>query len=305
MVLASVRAQSDDGRGLPRFIEKEFTADLDCAILARGFARVACRACKHEILVAFSCRGRGLCPSCTSAPTRDPLPHTRRRRRLRPTRRRNPEARPRFVRLDPPTNQEIPKLLNTIIGRVTRLMELRGRFDPSDPDSRLCRYGARPPIALHRLTRLDARTLQDRMKRTFRDGTRTLQFTPEEILTRLSALIPPPRVHLTRDHGIVAPRARRRAALTGRKSIPTNQPTDTSIQPASTPPVTSSITPELPTIGDPPPNLKRPIRLPWADLLRRVHAIDVLCCCLCRGRLRVVAYLTDPDVTGDILDHLG
>jgi hypothetical protein len=32
--------------------------------VARYFARVKCRRCPQEFLVAFSCRGRGLCPSC-------------------------------------------------------------------------------------------------------------------------------------------------------------------------------------------------------------------------------------------------
>jgi hypothetical protein len=37
---------------------------LDCGDWNRGFARVRCRSCPEEFLVAFSCRGRGLCPSC-------------------------------------------------------------------------------------------------------------------------------------------------------------------------------------------------------------------------------------------------
>jgi len=37
---------------------------LDCGDWNSGFARVRCRKCPEEFLVAFSCRGRGLCPSC-------------------------------------------------------------------------------------------------------------------------------------------------------------------------------------------------------------------------------------------------
>ena len=36
----------------------------DCGILENGFARVRCTACRKDMLVAFSCKGRGLCPSC-------------------------------------------------------------------------------------------------------------------------------------------------------------------------------------------------------------------------------------------------
>ena len=35
-----------------------------CGVLAWGFARVRCPACRHEYLLAFSCKQRGLCPSC-------------------------------------------------------------------------------------------------------------------------------------------------------------------------------------------------------------------------------------------------
>jgi hypothetical protein len=37
---------------------------LNCGILAHGAARVYCDACKHSLLVAFSCKKRGICPSC-------------------------------------------------------------------------------------------------------------------------------------------------------------------------------------------------------------------------------------------------
>ena len=37
---------------------------LDCGIFERGFARILCPDCATEYLLAFSCKGRGLCPSC-------------------------------------------------------------------------------------------------------------------------------------------------------------------------------------------------------------------------------------------------
>jgi hypothetical protein len=37
---------------------------LDCAILARAFAHMACSDCGAAHLVAFRCEGRGFCPSC-------------------------------------------------------------------------------------------------------------------------------------------------------------------------------------------------------------------------------------------------
>ena len=37
---------------------------LECGDLKEGFARVRCSKCRHELFVAFSCRGRCVCPSC-------------------------------------------------------------------------------------------------------------------------------------------------------------------------------------------------------------------------------------------------
>jgi len=64
-LLAEV-AQRTDGGSLPGFVIGEFERYLACGILANGFARVHCDACGKDMLVAFSCRGRGFCPSCTT-----------------------------------------------------------------------------------------------------------------------------------------------------------------------------------------------------------------------------------------------
>ncbi len=37
---------------------------LGCGDLRKGFARIKCKDCKHEFLLAFSCKGRYFCPSC-------------------------------------------------------------------------------------------------------------------------------------------------------------------------------------------------------------------------------------------------
>ena len=54
------------GNGVPFWVEKDFRAYLRCGILAHGFARVRCEDCGHERLIPFSCKGRGLCPSCNT-----------------------------------------------------------------------------------------------------------------------------------------------------------------------------------------------------------------------------------------------
>jgi Putative transposase/Transposase zinc-binding domain len=39
---------------------------LDCGVWDMGFARVRCGECRYEMLVAFSCKQRELCPSCAA-----------------------------------------------------------------------------------------------------------------------------------------------------------------------------------------------------------------------------------------------
>ena len=57
-------SEAHDTAGVPKFVEKELRAFLDCGVLARGFARWRCADCSSELLVALSCKGRGFCASC-------------------------------------------------------------------------------------------------------------------------------------------------------------------------------------------------------------------------------------------------
>ena len=56
--------QQERGRVVPRFVERELRAFLDCGILARGFIRVHCDICRKDLAVPFSCKCRGFCASC-------------------------------------------------------------------------------------------------------------------------------------------------------------------------------------------------------------------------------------------------
>ena len=62
------------GHTVPRFVEREFRAYLDCGVLARGFLRLHCDACGCDRLVAFSCKGR-ICPSCGGRRMADTAAH--------------------------------------------------------------------------------------------------------------------------------------------------------------------------------------------------------------------------------------
>ncbi len=57
-------SRSPEGRGLPPYVRDEFFRYLKCGILAHGFTRVHCGRCGYDAVVAYSCRNRGICPSC-------------------------------------------------------------------------------------------------------------------------------------------------------------------------------------------------------------------------------------------------
>jgi hypothetical protein len=49
---------------LPRYVEREMQRYLACGIFSEGFVRCHCDGCGRDLLVAFSCKNRGVCPSC-------------------------------------------------------------------------------------------------------------------------------------------------------------------------------------------------------------------------------------------------
>ena len=197
---------------------------------------------------------------------------------------------------------------------------------------RLCRYVARPPLATARLSRTGDGRLLYRLKHRWRDGTTHVVFEPLELVEKLAALIPPPRFHGARYHGVFAPCARERArvvpaAAVGpveserprareRAAVPISAP-------ASAAPsagreecdaeLATSVRAEAADEGraataaplGPPPAVARPRRLTWAALLQRVFAIDVLECPRCGGRARVLSVSLPPDAVHAILDCLG
>lgn len=63
--LALCRDDWEEGRVSPH-AERELRRYLECGILDDGFARARCDDCGHDFLIAFSCKGRGVCPSCNT-----------------------------------------------------------------------------------------------------------------------------------------------------------------------------------------------------------------------------------------------
>jgi len=79
---------------------------------------------------------------------------------------------------------------------------------------RLLRYCARPPFALERLDRIDEQRVIYRLPHPQRDGTTALSLTPLALIDHLAAVIPPPKLHRHRYHGVLAPNSPLRAAAT-------------------------------------------------------------------------------------------
>jgi len=73
-----LHTHESSGKRLPKYVENEFRRYLECGLHAHGFARAVCETCFDELLLPFSCKLRGLCPSCntrrmsnTSSPSPD------------------------------------------------------------------------------------------------------------------------------------------------------------------------------------------------------------------------------------------
>ena len=134
----------------------------------------------------------------------------------------------------------------------------------------LCRYITRPALANERVQTNAAGQVVLKLKTPWRDGTTHLVMSPLEFRQRLAALVPRPRLHLIRFHGVLAPNAKLRAQVVPQEA-------------------------EAPAQAAPPaecePNCAhhRPVRLSWAKLLKRVFEIDMEHCPNCGGELKIIA----------------
>jgi len=428
--------ETHPGFGLPAFCKRELRRYLECGILANGFVRVSCTSCKRDSLVAFSCKGRGFCPSCggrrmshTAAHliahvlpeachrqwvltlpfalrlrcaydrelcaavrtifVRAVFSHLARQARalgipsgakghragavnviqrfggalnlnvhfhalfVEGVYTRAGRCAPaRFHELPPPTVKDVERVLARIHSRLRKLLQrrseddrdeepldvgdllthlasasvggrqalgkdgqrLEGLFAPVAPEQvdgsdkpvalvargggfslhagvavppdrrgrleKLCRYIARPPLALARL-RLDERgRILYELRHPCSDGRTHVVFTPREFLARLCALIPYPRTHLVTYHGVLAP------ASSWRDEVVPSPTNGVRARHGSQKAM----------------SLDR--RLRWAELMKRTFEIDVLRC-ECGAERRVIALITDPGTARRILEHLG
>ena len=161
--------------------------------------------------------------------------------------------------------------------------------DQRDRLERITRYALRPPVAQERLGWTDEGQVRLELRHPWSDGTTHLLFDPVELLERLAALTPRPRIHLMLYHGVLAPRAAWRALVVhfGRSEDRAATAADEDVEGRSD---------EADRCHG---------NYLWAELMRRSLGLDVLACPRCGGRLVLIALLDDPAVIRRILEHLG
>jgi len=76
-------------------------------------------------------------------------------------------------------------------------------------------------VASERLSELTDGHLLYELRHRWRDGTTHVAFEPLELIDRLAALVPPPRFHTVRYHGVLASRSKHRAEVVPTLRVPT------------------------------------------------------------------------------------
>src|SRR5690606_34585912 len=166
----------------------------------------------------------------------------------------------------------------TIRGRPAHGFDLHAghRISAHDRDGleRLCRYLLRPPLSHARLTLTNEGQVRLRLKRAWSDGTTHLLFNPLDFIARLVPLVPPPRTHRVRYHGVLASHHRLRARV-----VPAH-------------PGAPRQLPLLRDRGKLAPAPKH--RVDWQRLMIRTFGFDPLKCPDCRRTMRIVEFVTRP-----------
>ena len=188
----------------------------------------------------------------------------------------------------------------------------------------LLRYCARPPFALERLfviRGLDGRIARIRYvlprhkaanwvgpgrgRKSTRPGANgVVELTPFEFLDRLADLVPPPRKHRHRYHGVFAPNHKLRRAVTAlaignigkRRDAATGRHGGDGHDTEGCCDATHAT--QKPRSHD-------TSRIAWAKLMARVGEEFPLECPACGGDIRLIAFITEPGAIRKILTPLG
>jgi hypothetical protein len=116
------------------------------------------------------------------------------------------------------------------------------------------------------------------LKTPYSDGTTHVIFEPLDFIAKLAALVPKPRLNLTRFHGVFAPNSKYRVTVTPAKRGKGNQ---------------------AKAQGDK-TSEQRHKAMTWAQRLKRVFNIDVSICPQCGGEAKVIASIEDQPIIDKI-----
>jgi len=180
----------------------------------------------------------------------------------------------------PPGSERVAKLAGfSLHAGVTAKAHQRDKLE------RLCRYISRPAVSEKRLSLTSTGKVRYELKTPYRNGTTHVIFEPIDFIARLAALVPKPRVNLTRFHGVFAPNSKHRIHVTpakrgkGRKA-------------------------QSGTAWKDKTQAERHIAMTWMQRLKRVLDIDIEICERCKGPVKIIACVEDPAVIKKILKHL-
>ncbi len=157
--------------------------------------------------------------------------------------------------------------------RSTSLSEDRDQLE------RLSRYIQRPVIAQDRLIELEDGRFYYRFKRVWKSGAKGIFFEGPDLLERLAALIPPPRKHQIRYHGVYAPNSRLHKAV--RRLTAEGEQKRNVVQ----------------------RRLRHTYWVLWASLLKHCFAVDVSVCPHCQHKMQVIAELHTPEGIKALLSY--
>jgi len=176
---------------------------------------------------------------------------------------------------------------------------------------RLLRYGLRAPFSQERLSRRPDGKVVYHLRRPWphAGGATALVLEPLDVLRRLAALVSFPYAHGVRYHGVFANRSK------ARKLLPPPPPSRHAPDISGGGALDTAASADVQEHGDSasgsaePPGPRRR-RFSWEQLLRRVLHVEGLACPRCTTAARavpmiVLALLSDPEVVGKILHHLG
>ena len=118
------------------------------------------------------------------------------------------------------------------------------------------------------------------LKTPYDDGTSHVVLSPMEFMGRLAALVPKPRVNLTRFHGVFSPRSKlREYVVPGKRADELEQVLQTW--------------------------KNKVYSMTWAQRFKRVFSIEIEKYEKCGGKVKIIASIEDPEVIEKILKHLG